>query len=389
MNKKNLSFLASILGIAILIGCTTTTSHSQNYSDNNNSENNFSDEYEAAQVCIKNMKLGWNIGNSLDCYGSWIDGNNIYNYETAWGNPIITKELIHCVKENGFNAVRIPITWFEKMNTKGTVSKRWFSRVKEVVDYVLDEDMYCIINVHHDAGGGDEAWLLADREKYESGMSEKFVFLWQQIAEYFKDYDEKLLFESFNEILDGDKNWGGSNSKSYDVVNDLNQLFVDTIRNSGGNNLYRNIIVATYGDSSASSQVNGFSSPTDSVENHLIAEVHIYDPSGFCNGTDETWDNSDCEVVDSIFERLNEKIIKKQNLPIIVGEFGSQDKFNTDEYTTQREKYASYFVKTAKNYGITCFWWDDGGSMKIFDRKKSSAYCKTVIDAMITACEEE
>lgn len=359
---------------------STSFACSQNFNQFENS-----DTWEKSYSCVKNMKLGWNIGNSLDCTGSWIDKSNMKNFETAWGNPIITKKLIKSVKENGFNAIRIPVTYLEKMDSDGKIDKKWLFRVKEVVDYVIEENMYCIINVHHDCGGGNDAWLRADKEMYSKGMSEKYEYLWKQIADYFKDYDEKLLFESFNEILDKNSNWGGSNQESYEIVNKLNQLFVDTIRNSGGNNYFRNLIVLTYGASSADSQVSGFSVPTDKIKNHLIAEVHIYNPSDFCNGIDETWDLSDKNEIETIFSRLNEKIITKQKVPMIVGEFGSQDKFNTEKYTKEREKYAFDFVSSAKKYGITCFWWDDGGSMKIFDRKSLKPSCKSVIDAMLLA----
>lgn len=345
--------------------------------------------FETAAECVENMEIGWNLGNSLDCTGAWISKSDPMNFETAWGNPAVTQELIHAVKESGFHAVRVPVTYLEKLDENGRVDERWLARVKEVVDYVLAEDMYCIINVHHDTGGGEEAWLRADREMYESGMSEKYVYLWEQIADYFKAYDERLLFEGFNEILDKNASWGGSDQESYDTVNRLNQLFVDTVRKSGGNNAERNIIVLTYGASSAASQVGGFLVPEDTAENHLIAEVHIYDPAGFCNGGDETWDDADEKVLDEIFERLNEKIITAQKVPMIVGEFGSQDKFNTDAYTAERAEYAAYFVTTAKKYGITCFWWDDGGSMKLFERRALKPCCGPVIEALILAAEGE
>lgn len=345
-------------------------------------------EYEIAAQAVENMKLGWNVGNALDCYGTWIAGDNPMSYEIAWGNPIITRNLIHCVKESGFHAIRLPVTWFQHMDENGKVSEEWLARVKTVVDYVLDEGMYCVINVHHDTGGSEEAWLRADSEMYDSGMSGKYACLWEQIAEYFKDYGEKLLFESFNEILDKNAGWGGSGQESYDVVNKLNQLFVDVVRGTGGNNEYRNIIVLTYGASSADSQVKGFLLPMDTVENHMIAEVHIYDPSGFCGGEDETWDAEDEEVLGKIFERLNEKIIIAQKVPMIVGEFGSQDRFHTEEYMEERAEYASCFVSIAKAYGITCFWWDDGGSMKLFDRISGEPAARPVIDAMVSASGE-
>lgn len=381
MLNKAISFIASVVtAFSLMAGGI-----SQNVGAEKASK---SDDFETAVVCTENMKIGWNLGNSLDSTGSWIDKSSPKNFETAWGNPVVTKELIHAVKGSGFNAVRVPVTYVEKMDENGKVDERWLARVKEVADYVLAEDMYCIINVHHDTGAGDEAWLRANSGMYKNGMSEKYSYLWKQIAEYFKDYDEKLLFESFNEILDKNSNWGGSNKDSYDTVNKLDQLFVDTVRKTGGNNRYRNIIVNTYGASSADSQVSGFKLPKDTVKNHLIAEVHIYDPSKFCNGEKSKWETSDERELDIIFKRLNDKIITVQNVPMIIGEFGTQDKFGTDEYAKERAKYASYFVKTAKQYGITCFWWDDGGSMKIFDRTEEKAYCKPVIEALISAAEE-
>jgi len=344
------------------------------------------DKFESSCSAVNNMKIGWCLGNSLDCYGSWISGN-VYSYETAWGNPAITKELIGAVKEAGFNAVRIPVTYLDHMDSKGNVDKEWLGRVKEIVDYAYAEDMYCIINVHHDTGGGDEAWLKADKSEYENGMREKYISLWRQIGNYFKDYDEKLLFEGFNEILDSKASWNGSDNEAYEIVNKLNKDFVDTVRKTGGNNSVRNLIVNSYGASSAASQISGFRVPDDSAENHLIAEVHIYDPSGFCGGSDDTWDENDEAVLDKIFSRLNDKIIKAQGVPVIAGEFGTQDKFGTDEYEKERAEYAKYFVTKASEYGITCFWWDDGGSMRLFDRKTCEQTSPEVIKALEAAAK--
>lgn len=351
-------------------------------------EQNEEKVFETAEDCVKNMKLGWNVGNSLDSTGSWINSDLPYNFETAWGNPVTSPKLIKAVKDSGFNAVRIPVTWLEKMDENGKVDEEWLARVKEVVDYVIAEDMYCIINVHHDTGGGDEAWIRADKEMYENGMKDRYVYLWQQIAEYFKDYDDKLLFESLNETLDADSNWGGSTDENYEVVNMLNQVFVDTVRATGGNNAQRNIIVLTYGASSAASQVGGFKIPQDTIENHLIAEVHIYDPGAFCGGTDATWDSADKAALSTIFQRIYKEIVVAQGVPMIIGEFGSHDNFGTEEYTVERAKYAADFVGIARVYGITCFWWDDGGPMKLFDRIKAEPTCPEVIEAMVSVFED-
>lgn len=330
------------------------------------------------------MKIGWNLGNSLDSAGD-IRGTMASTFEKAWGNPVTTPELIAAIKDAGFGAVRIPVTWYCNMDENGTVNGYWLDRVEEVVNYVLDEDMYAIINVHHDTGGSEYAWLRADSEMYDNGMSEGFVYLWQQIAERFRDYDEKLLFESFNEILDSNFNWNGSGAEEYDTVNKLNKLFVDAVRADGGNNAFRNIIVNSYGASTAQSQVSGFRVPTDPAENHLIAEMNCYAPGNFTTGQgDASWGEKDRQVLETIFARINKQVIEEQKVPLIIGEFGAHDAGNSAE----RAKYASDFISIAGKYGITCFWWDDGGKMRIINRVNYQITEPKIVSAMMNAVNE-
>lgn len=339
--------------------------------------------FESSYEAVANMRIGWNIGNSLDSAGD-IQGTLASTFEKAWGNPVTTPELIAAIKDAGFGAVRIPVTWYCNMDENGTVNGFWLDRVEEVVNYVLDEGMYAIINVHHDTGGSESAWLRADPTMYDD-MSVRYVYLWQQIAERFADYDEKLLFESFNEILDSNFNWNGSGTEEYDTVNRLNQLFVDTIRATGGKNAVRNIIVNSYGASTAQSQVNGFKVPSDSAEEHLIAEMHCYDPGAFtARGGDTTWDEEDKAVLETIFERINRQVIEEQRVPMIIGEFGAQDADNPGE----RAAYAADFVEIAGRYDITCFWWDDGGSMEIISRIFNRVSEPEIVEAMMNALEE-
>ena len=146
-------------------------------------------KFETASQAVDNIKDGWNLGNTLESNGEWIglytDGKP-ENYETAWGNPVTKPELIAAVKEAGFNAVRIPVTWYEHIDESGNIDPEWLARVQQVVDYVIQQDMYCVINVHHDAGGG---WLRATPECYEK-YHDKVSALWHNIAVHFKDYDE-------------------------------------------------------------------------------------------------------------------------------------------------------------------------------------------------------
>lgn len=391
--RRALAFVLAVVQTAALCGCSSAvnTKRYEKESDMIISDTKANETgafeslpdlkgFESSFEAAANMKIGWNLGNSLDSSGN-IKGTAASDFETAWGNPVTVPELIASVKDAGFNSVRIPVTWWCNMNNDGTVNDFWLDRVEEVVNYALDEDMYAIINVHHDTGGSEEAWLRADPLMYEE-MSQRYAGLWRQIADRFKDYGDKLLFEGFNEILDSSFNWNGSGEEEYAVVNRLNQLFVDTVRASGGNNPERNIIVSSYGASTAQPQTDGFRIPSDTAQNHLIAEMHCYDPWAFTsNGGDTTWDEEDKKVLEGIFERINRKVTKEQGVPLIIGEFAAQDAENTEE----RAAYAGDFIRIAKKYGITCYWWDDGGSMAIIDRTLCEISQPEIVSSMMEA----
>ena len=294
----------------------------------------------SAHNIVHDMGAGWNLGNSLDC----IDGNQGMDnsfYETVWGNPLTTKEMIQAVKEAGFGAVRVPVTYYNHIDENHTIDQQWLQRVKEIVDYVIDQGMYCIINIHHDTG--NNAWISADSSRMEE-MKNNISTIWKQIAVYFKDYDEHLLFEGYNEILDEKNQWTGAGSDAYAAANELNQQFVDTVRNTDGNNKERFLIVNTYAAGVTEEIVSGFSLPKDSTENHLIAEVHYYSQT-------ETEFDTAVDVITRYFQ--NKKI------PAIIGEFGV--KSSTDDGAEQqREDYISYIVAECRKLGIGYFWWDDG-----------------------------
>ncbi len=235
--------------------------------------------FESATDAVKNMRVGWNLGNTLesnsgDINNMWIEAwsdRSTSAYETAWGQPVTTLELITMFKDAGFNAIRVPVTWYPHMEANITTTKwdpvanpigtqiqaTWMARVKEVVDYVISQGMYCILNIHHDTGGANTAWLTASSESYNS-QKERFEAVWTQIANEFKDYDQHLLFEGYNEMLDAYGSWcfasfgcsGQYNasvaSEAYSSINSYAQSFVNAVRATGGNNAQRNLIVSTY-----------------------------------------------------------------------------------------------------------------------------------------------
>lgn len=339
------------------------------------------ESWESAAEAVVNMGAGWNLGNTLesnsgDVDNMWIEGfssRKTSDYETAWGQPVATRELIHMFKEAGFGAIRVPVTWYPHMgtvtvtvsNNKGhwdmstwtgyDVDPKWMDRVEEVVNYVLDEGMYCILNVHHDTGTASTAWLRADETVF-SNVRERYCDLWTQIATRFNGYGEKLVFESFNEMLDKNGTWNYSTKDAHEAINMYNAVFVETVRATGGNNSVRNLILNTYAASPQPQALRDFTLPADTVEGHLMAEVHSYAPYRFAFDTDNpqtVFDSSAENEVKQIVENMNTYLVKK-GIPCVLGEFGAD--------TAKREekelaKQAACYVSAAKKYNIPCFYW--------------------------------
>ena len=328
------------------------------------------------------MRLGWNLGNTLDSNSGdtlnmWIEhwtDRTPAAYERAWGQTVVKPELFKLFKEAGFNAIRVPVTWYPHMEAKfkfssssnsywypskddlGTkVQAAWMHRVKEIVDYIIGQGMYCILNIHHDTGAANTAWLVADEATYTS-QHERFEAIWQQIAETFRDYDEHLLFEAYNEMLDGDRSWcfasfgapGNYNDAkakaAYAAINNYAQSFVDVVRATGGNNAQRNLIVSTYGacngggnwSSHLQDPLKEMLLPNDPAgEGHIIFEVHSYpEVKNLTNAKNELRTN---------INDLKKYLVKK-GAPVIFGEWGTSTDKAYENYRSNLLDFARYFV---------------------------------------------
>ncbi len=320
------------------------------------------DGHETAADAVQNMLIGWNLGNSLDATGDWIPqsaGGAVEKYETAWNNPVTPSTLMPKLKKLGFQAVRVPITWNHHFDEEGNIDAEWMARVKEIVDWAMDADLYCIINIHHDTGA--DGWLRATTANYEKN-NVIFAKLWEQIATEFKDYPDSLVFEGFNEMLDEKPEWNNPNTESAEVINLYNQLFVDTVRATGGNNETRNLVCCTYAAATTSPAIYGFKMPEDSAQDHLIAEVHFYAPYEFITEEGVTWTKPIKEYsdyvekqIDDVFSRLSKRYTSK-NVPLIIGEFACDDKDNTED----RIKWYTHVIEKANEIDATCFLWDNG-----------------------------
>ena len=359
-------------------------------------------QFETATEAVQHMRLGWNLGNTLDSNSGdvtnmWIEkwsSRRPQDYETAWGQPVTKPELMKMFKEAGFNAIRVPVTWYPHMEAKfqlngttwdkdkddlGTkIQAAWMKRVHEVVDYVIGQGMYCILNIHHDTGASSTAWLIADEAVYDQ-EHERFEAIWRQIAEEFKDYDDHLLFEGYNEMLDSKRSWcfasygasGGYNAtiakSAYNAINSYAQTFVNTVRATGGNNAQRNLIVSTYGACSGSGTWNQhlqdplkqMKLPEDNVSDHLIFEVHTYlEIKNLGNAKNE---------VNQMIRDLKTNLVSK-GAPVIFGEWGTSTDNGYDNYRSNMLNFARYFVEQANANGIATFYWmglSDGNSRSV------------------------
>ena len=309
--------------------------------------------FESATDAVKNMGVGWNLGNTLDAVKEGVaEGwtwDSIEDHEKNWGQPVTKPELMKMMKEAGFGAIRVPVTWYQEMDSEGKVNDAWMNRVKEVVDYVIDNGMYCIINVHHDTGDGTQ-WLHASTTTYDK-VKDKYEYLWKQIAEKFKDYDQHLLFESYNEMLDDNNRWNEpATDDGYKAINSYAKLFVTTVRNTGGNNKDRNLVVNDYSASSAPNAMKALELPEES--GHIIFQLHSY-PNW------QTKSNAKNEI-DNLISNIKSNLLDRA--PVIIGEYATFTTWPStiDYYDKDKEValYAmDYLIKETKKEGIGTFYW--------------------------------
>lgn len=339
-------------------------------------------EYTTAQI-VAAMNVGWNLGNTLDSTGSWINSKDPTDYEKAWGNPITTKAMIDEIKKAGFNTIRIPTSWGEHVGAAPnyTIEKAWMDRVQEVVDYAYDNEMFIILNFHH------EEWHFPSYDNLDKAKAQ-LTKMWAQVAERFKNYDEHLIFEGMNEprLKGTEHEWTGGTDEATDVINQLNAAFVDTIRKSAGKNKLRHLMVPTHGASSAPKALKGFKVPDD---DRIIVSIHSYSPYNFAlnvNGTG-TWSTKNKGEIDSLIRTIDNTFLSK-GIPVIIGEFGAMTKSNADNLSS-RVAWAEYYVKAAKAKGVPCIWWDNGGFtgdgelFGIFNRRTLKWEYPDIVDALM------
>ncbi|MGN0596817.1 MAG: glycoside hydrolase family 5 protein [Ruminiclostridium sp.] len=334
------------------------------------------------------MTIGWNLGNTLDSCQADRDGDGVINEhvadgeepdETLWGNPPATKELFQALLDSGVNSVRIPVTWRDHIDEQGNISETWLNRVQEVVDYAYDLGMFVIVNIHHDGGGDPQfgAWICNAATDYEGTLS-RYKTLWAQIADRFKDYDHRLIFESMNEVgFDG-----LSEKKAYQTLNSLNQEFVDLIRSTGGNNPTRHLLIAGYWTDISKTCDSRFVMPQDNV-GRCIVSVHYYTPWDFCttNIKNEWGTAAEQSEMERLITMMKTNFVDK-GIPVIVGEYAaSGNDFDSCVFFCEK------LVKLCHDYGIAAFLWDNGNGQ--FDRETNTWRSEQMHSALLRAVSGE
>lgn len=336
-----------------------------------------------------NMYMGWNMGNSLEVPGG----------ETGWGNPKATQQLLDSVKAAGFNTVRLPCAWngYIEDATTCKIKDSWLARVKEVVDYCYNNDMYVILNIHWDGG-----WL-EENPTYEmqevNNLKQKAI--WEQIATYFKEYDEHLLFAGTNEVHAG---YGNPVTENIIVHQSYLQTFVTAVRSAGGKNFYRHLVVQSY-NTNIDLAKQQLKIPTDVVSDRLFVEVHYYSPWDFCGdensgiylwgdpfkqyGSVSSWGQEDYVVAQ--FNLMKTNFVNK-GYPVILGEYSAmrRSSLTGDQLTNHlnsRAYFLQYVTEQAKSFGLVPCYWDNGGigvnGCGIFNRNTLEVFDSQALDALM------
>lgn len=396
--------LRSMFIAAVLLGTVVAGSFTAPFSVQAAKKDTTSFEDLNQSQIVEAMGPGWNLGNQLESVT-----DNVPE-ETNWGNPVITEKLIQSVKAAGFKSIRIPVSYFAKIDDDKdyTIDSKWLDRVQEVVNYCIKNDLYAVINIHGDGYNTiDGGWLLCNG-KNQTEIKKKYKKVWKQIAERFKNYDEHLLFESMNEEFDG--SYSEPNKEYYQNINDYNQIFVDTVRKTGDNNTKRWLIIPGWNtniDYTAGDY--GFKLPTDQYrdksidkeEQRIMISVHYYSPWDFCGGENcviTQWGN-EADDPSKTSTTCDETYMKNQlNLmkttfadkgyPVFIGEYGSIDKTS---YDSENEYYRAYFARKlcqlSRKNGCIPMYWDNGYNgvhgFGLFDRTTCEITQPVIIDAIM------
>lgn len=323
---------------------------------------------------VAQMGVGWNLGNSFD-----VESRD----KTFWGNPLPTKAMIDLVASSGFKTLRIPVTWgyHQDENAPFTIEADYLDRIKEVVDFGLDNQMYVIIDVHHD---DDWVQLVEGEKEY---VKNRLSSLWEQVATHFQEYDQRLIFDILNEPrLKGTAlEWNGGDASSRAILNEYHQAGVDAVRGIGGNNISRILMVSTYAASTLDGPMNDLVIPNN--DPNIIISLHTYFPWSFAgdeNGPMAWGSAEERAALTAEMDKIQQKWIVEEGKEVILGEWGSRNKNNLPE----RVEYAGFYAQAAVQRGFVPIVWDDGGNFMLQNRNSTSWQFPDIVNAIVNSASQ-
>ncbi|NLW20314.1 MAG: glycoside hydrolase family 5 protein [Clostridiales bacterium] len=353
---------------------------------------------------VAGLKAGWNLGNTFDASNAFHLRDEM-DYESTWVGVKTDEGVLRAVRAAGFSTIRIPVSWHNHVSGPAfTISPPWLARVREVVDQALEAGLYVILNTHHDI---EKDYIYPDEAHLDSSRR-YLAAVWTQVAAAFQDVDERLIMESMNEprLAGTEIEWwlNPDNPRSAEAVrciNQLNQVFVDTVRGAGGHNASRYLLVPGYAASVQGCLHEEFAMPRDrqGLTNRLLLSVHAYTPYEFAlkspreAGSQDTFraDNPfDVMKVAQFMDQLYHRFVPLE-VPVVIGEFGARDKGGNLQ---ARVDFAAVYVALARSRGISCVWWDnhgfkgDGELFGLLDRHSQQFVYPQLVEALVRYAEE-
>ncbi len=337
---------------------------------------------------IKEFKIGWSLGNTLDAGNEGLKGSSPETIEKSWGNPVTSKEMIDEVVKAGFNIIRLPVTWDWSTGPAPDykISDEWMDRVQTVVDYAIANDVFVILNIHH------ETWHYPTEENKEQAL-DRLQKVWTQIGTRFRNYNEKLIFEGLNEprVIGTDEEWNGGSEGTRAIVNEFNAKFVETIRGLGGNNPKRHLMIPSYAASSTQHALEDLVIPEN--DDKIIVSVHAYTPYAFAlsekhHGRWFAAHAGSVADIDTLYDTIKKLFVDKGQA-VLIGEFGARSRGN--EY--YRAEWAKYYITKMKEIGVSCVWWDNGAFsgngelFGLFNRRTLEWQYPLLLEAMMDAVD--
>ncbi len=373
----------------------------------------------SAMELAKKMECGWNLGNTLDARESWskknFPKNDTLKSETIWGEELTTEAIIKTGYSYGYKTIRLPVTWCNHIiDDNYTIDPKWMARVKEIVDWSINTGYYVILNEHHSVHDNMnsplkhcEGYIANSKDEKESKAFLQAI--WKQICENFNnDYDEHLIFETMNEPRNTSHEhcWSPQIKNCAEcktdvrLINEYNQLILDTIRKSGGNNANRFVMIPGNGTSIETALADYFVLPKDSASDKIMVTVHMYPlDAGGTGKQSHHFDSITKNDITRKFASLNKKFSSK-GIPVVLGECGASRKAGTywdngiekkiTDYVVTYEDRLNCFTHIAEQtgkYSMPIINWDCGGiwGMATIDRKKCKAVEKEYIDSVVSA----